>query len=226
MKIEIGPYTNWFGPHQLAEKICFWAKKTIVDEYGSTDYPDYVFKLGEWLAYGKWRGVDDIPTTKRNLFAIKEEKETLLYEFLLWLDQKRRRKIKVQIDKYDTWSMDTTLAKIVYPMLVQLKATKHGYPMCMDMEDVPENLRLVDTRNSYDWHYGQESLFDYEECNPEHISIDEARWDWILDEMIYAFGILNDDDKVWIAGDNGPDDNNRVNNGLRLFGKYYRALWD
>ena len=39
-----------------------------------------------------------------------------------------RRKIKIQIDKWDTYSMDHTLAMIIYPMLLQLKATKHGVP--------------------------------------------------------------------------------------------------
>ena len=34
MKVKIGPYKNWFGPYQLAELLCFWAKETVVDEYG------------------------------------------------------------------------------------------------------------------------------------------------------------------------------------------------
>ena len=38
------------------------------------------------------------------------------------------QKVEVQIDPWDTWSMDHTLAVIILPMLVQLKATKHGYP--------------------------------------------------------------------------------------------------
>jgi len=37
----------------------------------------------------------------------------------------------IHIDKYDTYSMDTTLAKIILPMLKQLKATKHGIPYNM-----------------------------------------------------------------------------------------------
>ena len=38
------------------------------------------------------------------------------------------QKTKIRIDSYDTWSMDNTLAMIIHPMLVQLKATTHGYP--------------------------------------------------------------------------------------------------
>src|SRR6056300_1710880 len=122
MKVKIGPYKDWFGPHQLAEKLCFWARKTVVDEYGMKDYPDYVFKFGEWLAYGKWRGIDDIPTDSKNLFkSVDEENKTVLYRLLEWIESKRDRKIKIRIDKYDTWAMDHTLALIALPMLKQLK---------------------------------------------------------------------------------------------------------
>ena len=217
MKVEIGPYSNWFGPHQLAEKICFWAKKNVADECGFKDYPDYVFKLGEWLAYGKWRGIDEIPSGRRNLF-VNDDKPTWLYLLLERINNTNKRKVNIRIDKWDTWSMDTTLAKIVHPMLVQLKATKHGYPIGIDLEDVPENLRFIDKRNDYDY-YDQQSLFDYQECNPEHISIEEERWNWVLNEMIYAFSILDDYENI-------STEHDRVENGCRLFGKYYRALWD
>ena len=172
--------------------------------------------LGDFIAHGKW-----VPyTTVSDIFKKDERPETWLYRLMQWWQKTDTRKEVIHIDPYDTWSMDNTLAKIVHPMLVQLKATKHGYPTGIDLEDVPENLRAVDTAEEY-FFGGQMQLFEYEVCNPEHITIEEARWDWVLDEMIYAFSILNDDDKVWIA-----DDNKRVDNGCRLFGKYYRALWD
>ena len=46
----------------------------------------------------------------------------------------------VKIDRWDTWSMDHTLAEIVLPMLKQLKKDKHGAPL-VDDEDVPEELK-------------------------------------------------------------------------------------
>ena len=54
--------------------------------------------------------------------------------------KKGNQKVSIRIDPWDTWSMDTTLAHIVLPMLKQLKATKHGAPQ-VDVEDVPEELR-------------------------------------------------------------------------------------
>ncbi len=88
------------------------------------------------------------------------------------------RKIKIQIDKWDTWSMDHTLSIIIHPLLVQLQATKHGAPL-VDDEDVPEELRSSSAppkKNEYD----TDDNF-------------HKRWDWVLDEMIWAFAQKVDD---------------------------------
>ena len=53
------------------------------------------------------------------------------------------RDIQVQIDPWDTWSMDHTLAHIILPMLKQLRNTKHGSPN-VDNTDVPEYLCSTD----------------------------------------------------------------------------------
>lgn len=81
------------------------------------------------------------------------------------------RKVKVHIDKYDVWSMDHTLALIIDPMLKQLRRQKHGSPH-VDSEDVPDYLRPK------------------EEANADNDYLDDtlhARWDWVLDEMIWTF---------------------------------------
>ena len=58
------------------------------------------------------------------------------------------------------------------------------------------------------------------------------RWDYVLDELIFAFEKLNNDDWEEPFFANGFDKegwqkvNDRINNGLRLFGVYYRSLWD
>lgn len=45
-----------------------------------------------------------------------------------WFGYAPKQKTKIRIDRFDTWSMDSTLAPIILPMLVQLKETKHGHP--------------------------------------------------------------------------------------------------
>ena len=52
MKVKIGSYTSWWGPYQLAEKLCFWVKD-VEDEFGIKSKPDWVHSFGEWLAHGE-----------------------------------------------------------------------------------------------------------------------------------------------------------------------------
>ena len=140
----------------------------------------------------------------------------------------------VKIDRWDTWSMDYTLSFIVVPMLRQLKETKHGAPFTDD-EDSPEELKSTSAppkENDYD-------------TDENHFK----RWDWILNEMIWAFE-QNLDDKSeekffdhaeWDEKEKDFGKNlhkikidqvglkahqDRKANGFRLFGKYYSGLWD
>jgi hypothetical protein len=117
----------------------------------------------------------------------------------------------VKIDRWDTWSMDHTLSHIVLPMLKQLKATKHGAPF-VDDEDVPEHLRSTAAP-------AKENEWD---TDANH----HARWDWVMDEMIFAFNCKTDDswedafregdiDMLWVPVD---ADGNEVPKGEH---KYY-----
>ena len=45
-----------------------------------------------------------------------------------WFGYSPKQRTSIKIHNYDTWSMDSTLAPIILPMLVQLKETKHGHP--------------------------------------------------------------------------------------------------
>lgn len=119
-----------------------------------------------------------------------------------WIDERRKRKIKIKIDSYDIWNLDDTLSLIVVPLLRELKRLQHGAPS-VDDEDVPDELK----RNLSD-------------SNLEVDSNWFKRWDYIIDEMIFAFEKVIEDDVYDI------DVEERINRGLRMFGKYYRGLWD
>lgn len=140
----------------------------------------------------------------------------------------------VKIDRWDTWSMDYTLSFIVVPMLKQLKETKHGAPF-VDDEDVPEELKSTSAppkENDYD-------------TDDNHFK----RWDWALNEMIWAFEQNLDHDsedkffdhaewdekekdfgknlhKIKIDQPGLKAHQDRKANGFRLFGKFYQGLWD
>jgi hypothetical protein len=220
MKINIGPYKNWYGPYQITDYLFFWTKRHHHDEIDRWDYR-IKEKFGDWLA------------------------DTKFADFCSWIDSKRERRISVKLAPYDTWSMDHTLSLIIHPMLVQLKETKHGAPFTDD-EDVPEHLRSTNAEpKKEEWE--TDSLFF-------------ERWNWILDEMIWAFyQEANDDPDAPEFPKPGksyaksieqegftemlvpPDDEEgnlekyrtendkferRKQNAFLLFGKYYRSLWD
>jgi hypothetical protein len=83
----------------------------------------------------------------------------------------RERRIKIRIDNYDVWNADHTLAMIIHPTLVKLKEVQHG--AChVDPEDVLEHLRPSDEPDDTNG-YVDNTHFD--------------RWNYVLDEMIWAF---------------------------------------
>jgi hypothetical protein len=151
----------------------------------------------------------------------------------IWFDR-RTQKIKVHIDPWDTWSMDHTLAPIILPMLKQLKETKHGAPF-VDNADVPKELRM--TKKQLDTFHTDGSSDDKF----------FKRWDWIMDEMIWAFEqkcrdnweedyygpfIEGEGDGIlggrfeWTDDEGRQKHQERMSNGFRLFGKYFENLWD
>jgi hypothetical protein len=168
MKIKIGGYKNYLGPYQLAELLCFWAKP-VKSEYDIESKPQWVHNFGEWLAHGSVEPDEKVGNiTSWN----RDRHDTLLSRFLTWIHSKQHRTIKVHIDRGDTWSMDHTLGYVVLPMLKQLKATKHGAPF-VDDKDVPKELRSAAAPP-------KENEWDTDE---NHFK----RWEWVLDEMIFAF---------------------------------------
>lgn len=241
MKVKIKQYKDFFGPYQLAELLMFWVPKET-DEYGFEHTASRVHKFGEWLATGKIKPEPQVGEVY-SLFD-SEESVTWLYKFLLWIDKFRQRgRVSVKIDTWDTWSMDRTLAYIVYPMLVQLKATKHSAPY-VELADVPASLHPAKMLQ----HTNEDSSVD---------STHFARWDWVLDEMIFAFKSLAEDTEPDFSNEDNEtpvlmleklEDGSsrvvssskesqasyneytahhaRVQNGFRLFGKYYSSLWD
>ena len=223
MKVYRSNYRNhWVSPYTILKTVCFWEKDDDVF-YNHEDNPNH--KYDKWVNFlipicGAWS------------------------KFLNFVHPEIKY---VKIDRWDTWSMDHTLADIILPMLKQLKETKHGAPF-VDDEDVPEELKSTSAPP-------KENEYDTDE---NHFK----RWDWVLDEMIFAFECKVDDSwqEKFCSGEHdiksvpcewdengkpkmykmekGPNDTykcdydgialiqKRITNGYRLFGKYYEGLWD
>ena len=192
MKIFIGKYRERW----ISNLEGFYLDKRYMDEILSGKSPED--KISRFL-----EKVDDIIQTFLN-------KTVNLY-----YDRKnfRSQRSYIKIDDYDVWSMDTTLAHIIVPMLEKLKECKHGAPV-VDLEDVPEYLRC--TEEEFKSSDTDENFF--------------KRWDYVMDEMIWAFkkDIESDLIMLWDKDDNTAYEiaSKRLENGHRLFGKYYNGLWD
>ena len=232
MKIYIGKYRDhWLSPYTILEKIFFWRE---------IDYDEPIIE--------KW----------------SDRLTPLCRAWQKFLDFVHPKINFVKIDYWDTWSMDHTLGEIALPMLKQLKETKHGSAL-VDIDDVPEELRGTSTPD-----YDAQKTFDfYDEARQEKdvdYELIHKRWDWVMNEMIFAFEHRLDDswkdefrsgniDIKWVPVDingnevpkgdhkfsrmeRGPEDTyvcdydgirkveERIDNGFRLFGKYYQGLWD
>ena len=208
MKVKIGPYKNWVGPYQIVDAIFFWQDRHPDDKLAERWDYKLSDRMSEWLA------------------------DTWVNDLCEWIQSKRGRNIKIRIDPWDTWSMDHTLAMIVVPMLKQLKETKHGSPHTDD-EDAPEYLRSTAAP-------AKENEWDIDD---NHFK----RWDWMMDEMIWAFEQCAMDDStaqffthtdtdfkdindriasIEVDEEGLKQHEDRIKNGLRLFAKYYRGLWD
>ncbi len=227
MRINIGPYRsdiipvrNWerryemwrFNKYYLDENDYTWYDKIVMGFFDK--FSDLVLPLNRWA-------------------------------------NNRKRKVKIHIDGYDVWSADYTLAQIIHPVLVKLKGCKQGSPN-IDNEDVPDRLKSTSAGP-------KENEWDTDEFY-------HARWDYVLDEMIWAFkqhadpydgdnefhhnpeqlemtfASLEDNPNLstmgfnyqkdptkpayWVDCEGKKNHHERMNNGVRLFAKYYQCLWD
>ena len=208
MKVYIGPYVDRW--------VSYVHDRYMNKKYGYTDWPETQTRFENFV-----EKVEDVLQWIYN------------HTINLYLDRKERN-IKIRIDRYDTWSMDDTLAHIVVPMLKQLKETKHGAP-AVEFKDVPEELIPPDAEAV------KKLYMENGETDENYFK----RWDYVLDEMIWAFeqktidweeqyyGEWVEDKSMMLGGHHVDTDYNgirvhqaRMTNGFRLFGKYYESLWD
>ena len=104
-----------------------------------------------------------------------------------------KQEMSIRIDEWDTWNMSETLGAIALPMLKQLKETKHGSPH-VDLEDVPEELRLHGHSRNESM---QLDLFADEEYDSNCWQVMHDRWDWALNEIIFAFESIVGHNENW-----------------------------
>ena len=104
------------------------------------------------------------------------------------------RTIKIEIDDWDIWNLDHTLAMVIHPALVKFR----------------ENL------NSH----------------PSEVTGEE--WEEILDKMIFSFDVISNElfieqqffrDGTWHK-EEYEEHNKKIQEGIDLFAKWFRGLWN
>jgi len=233
MKIYIGkPRDHWISPYTMLDYVFWWTDwskcsrdrriRSLEEENKYVEHPAWVERWSDRL--------------------------TPVSRAIAWvLDRVHPAINLVKIDYWDTWSMDHTLSPIILPMLKQLKEAKHGAPF-VDDEDVPDHLKSTAAP-------AKENEWD---TDANHFD----RWDYVLDEMIFAFDHKADDswEDAFRSGEHdlihvpcewdeagrptmyqmkeGPNNTYkcdyegmqvveaRIQNGFRLFGRYFQNLWD
>jgi len=177
MYVKIGKYPEWIGPYQIAEKLLFWLDK----------HEDRrVHKFGEFLAHGFAK--EDGNASRA--FSRDERPKTILYKVCEWISSKNKQKIVIKLDPWDSWNVDSTLSPIILPLLKQLKATKHGSGF-VAQEDLPPHLQFTETED-----YDSQKCFEfYHETTDENkLKVDiHVQYEWVLDEIIWAFEQLQPD---------------------------------
>lgn len=237
MKVYVSNYRDhWISPYTILDYLFWW-----------TDWSKCSRSRRDWSLEEQERYVEPPEWVEK-----WSDRLLPISKAIQWVGQKLYPQVRyVKIDRWDTWSMDHTLAHIVLPMLHQLKRDQHGAPL-VDDSDVPDHLKSINA-------LPKENEWD---TDSNHF----LRWDWVMDEMIFAFESKVDDtwqdqfysgksDIIWKPVDadgkevpkkdakhyemtRSPSDTfkidteglkayqERISNGFRLFGKYYEGLWD
>ncbi len=88
--------------------------------------------------------------------------------------------------------------------MIRFKADNKISVPFVDDEDVPEDMR-----------------YEAHNTTPHEADVEflDTRWQYVLDQMIETFILISEDH--WNYG----RDEEIVNQGLKMFGKYYRNLW-
>jgi hypothetical protein len=147
--------------------------KVTIGPYTKTYSP---YQLARALLFWEKRNSDgtesDMVLKFGDFLSGPDDNPSFISKICTWLTERQKRKVKIHIDSYDLWSADQTLAYIIHPVLVKIKESKLGSPY-VDDEDVPDDLKSISA---------PPKKTDYD-IDDNH----EARWDWVLDEMIWTF---------------------------------------
>lgn len=213
MKVRLRKPANWFGPYQFADKfIAPWLGEERAGE------------IAEKLP-------SDLPNAIYN-----------------WWNKTKDNKVSyVKIEPHDLWNVDNTLNRIILPLIKAFRDMEGNSYGIIDIDDAPAYLHpncfkpLTEgeircsypepgSHERYRW-FLDELVFTFEALNSDvHSWFESADFeirhidtpvDPVTKTRLWKSERIGTFDEVGYRQTQA-----RIQNGLRLFGKYYRTLWD
>jgi len=232
MKAKIGKYPHWFTTQRVEDAYLEWRHKKPawdVDDREHTPLDRFVLKL-----LAGW--------------------QTVLYYTVNQIQGRRKQKVRVHVDNWDVWNAYHSLSYVILPVLERLREEKQGDPF-VDSEDVPKHLRptkketkeleetgRVDDKHSDRWNYVLDAMIwsfqEIVEGKPGEEKFFTGEMDIVWTPVDAKGNEVSEEDREYYRMDRGPNDTHevdwdglkeyeeRIDYGLRMFGKYFRALWD
>ena len=151
-------------------------------------------------------------------------------------EEKSDNVCEVEVTRKDCWSLDYTLAQVIHPALVTF-ASGIQSTAYVENEDVPDELKTAEAEEDYDlldkkWNYVlQEMIWGF----------GQIKNDLVDEPLTYEYShepvTKENEDGTITMVDHGlkhvPENvvphkeyYERLTNSTRLFGKYYRNLWN
>jgi hypothetical protein len=162
------------------------------------------------------------------------------------------RRIDIQVEPWDTYSVDHTASLIILPLLLQLKESQHGVPN----EFVQRIGGDFDDNYCFDFIKDDDNDIFEQGCQKWHETVDKMIWSFqqlVMDDYDSKYhhgqmqvgwkpvevphpttGVV---EKMYEMIDENPNEHwydyvghqlheERIQEGLELFGKHFRSLWD
>jgi hypothetical protein len=138
-----------------------------------------------------------------------------------WLN---KRKVKVKIHGYDSWNADHTIALIAIPILKQLMENKHGIPASAftDEDEMMTDPGYEAAKDRWNNNTFRHIIWSLEQVASDENIIDDF-WIHKIDGFAAVIDGGNPGTYNWDARLAYDE---KVREGLRLFGEHFQSLWD
>jgi hypothetical protein len=232
MRAKIGKYPHWFTTQRAEHTYLEWRHKKPAWDVDERDY--------NWL--------------DKTVVKILDGWQTVLYYTVNKIQSRKQQKVRVHVDDWDVWEAKTTFAHIILPVLERLRDEKQGAPF-VDDNDVPAALRStakqqkkleetgeIDNKHFDRWDYILDSMIwsfrEIAEGKPGEEQFFTGKMDIVWTPVDVHGNKVSEEDRKYYRMDRGENDTHevdweglqayedRIDYGLRMFGKYFRGLWN